>query len=118
MGFYGLFPTASPYVTSVGATQFKSSDGKTVAAEHTASIADGAIITTGGGFADVAAMPDYQKTVVGKWISGAPASKKPPAGTYDATKRAYPDVAFNGHNYQVYMTNNSATTACPCKVGG
>jgi len=116
--FYADFPTASPYVTSVGATAFKSTDGKTVSAEHTASITDGAIITTGGGFAATVPMPSWQKTAVQAWVSGAPADKKPPEGTYDTTKRAYPDISLNGHNYQVYLTNSSKTTKCPCKVDG
>jgi len=46
------FPTDSPYVTSVGATKFTSTDGKTVATEISASVDTGSIITTGGGFSN------------------------------------------------------------------
>jgi len=116
--FYADFPTASPYVTSVGATAFKSVDGVTINAEHTASIVDGAIITTGGGFSAHASRPDWQAEAVQAWVTGAPGVAKPPKGTYDPTKRAYPDVALNGHNYQVYLTKDEKSTSCPCEVDG
>ena len=51
--FYADYPTASQYVTSVGATIFKSKNGHTVTQESGASLKNGAIITTGGGFAAV-----------------------------------------------------------------
>ena len=88
-------------MTSVGATAFKSSDGKTVDSEHTASIVDGAIITTGGGFSALSDTPAWQKRAVSQWATGAPAAVKPPANSYDTSKRGYPDVSLNGHNYQV-----------------
>ena len=47
--FTADYPTSSPYVTSVGATQFLSANGK-VQQEVACSILTGAIITTGGGF--------------------------------------------------------------------
>ena len=112
--FFADFPTGSPYVTSVGATLFKSSDGTTVDAEHAASIIDGAIITTGGGFSAVAPQPAWQKSAVSAWHTGAPAAAKPPASMYDATMRGYPDVTLNGHNYQVFYQGKTTT----CAQGG
>ena len=114
--FWADFPTSSPYVTSVGATIFKTADGKTVAAEHAASIKDGAIITTGGGFSAVADLPSWQSSSVGAWASSSSAPKPPP-GTYDATKRGYPDVSMNGHNYQVWAADNKKDS-CPCSQHG
>lgn len=111
--FYADFPTSSPYVTSVGATLFKSSDGKTVNAEHVASIKDGAIITTGGGFSTMAEQPDFQKVAIQGYVDGS--TPKPPASQYDATQRGYPDISLNGHNYQVYTADNKKTD-CPCSV--
>lgn len=115
--FYADFPTASPYVTSVGATVFKSDDGQSVTAEHAASIIDGAIITTGGGFSNLVDTPHWQQQAVESW-SSTPDNTKPPAGSYDPTKRGYPDISLNGHNYQVFLTSDSKSTSCPCKVGG
>lgn len=113
--FFADFPTSSPYVTSVGATVFKTTDGTTVSAEHVASIKDGAIITTGGGFSTMTAQPDYQKDVVKAWVDGS--STKPPAAQYDATQRGYPDITLNGHNYQVFAATNKKTD-CPCELDG
>jgi subtilase family serine protease len=113
--FYADFPTVSPFVTSVGATMFKSNDGKTVHSEHAASIADGAIITTGGGFSAVADQPSWQKNAVENWVKNAPEDVKPPSYMYDATKRGYPDVSLNGHNYQVAYTDSDSGEI---KIGG
>jgi subtilase family serine protease len=113
--FYPDFPTSSPYVTSVGATAFKTTDGSSVSAEHAASIKDGAIITTGGGFSDVADMPSWQKDAVAQYVAGS--TPKPPSATFDATKRGYPDVTLNGHNYQVVYAKDKGES-CPCDTGG
>jgi hypothetical protein len=114
--FYADFPTSSPYVTSVGATVFKTVDGKSVSEEHAASIKDGAIITTGGGFSTMAEAPLWQKDVVEAYTRGP--TTKPPAGTYDASKRGYPDLTLNGHNYQVWTTKKANSASCPCELHG
>ena len=116
--FFADFPTGSPYVTSVGATAFKSNDGTTVNAEHAASIVDGAIITTGGGFSAVSPGPSWQQEAVDAWLKSAPDDAKPPAFTYNASMRGYPDVTLNGHNYQVFYPAGKTSTTCPCKEGG
>merc|ERR1719336_1685698 len=96
--FWADFPTSSAYVTSVGATQFiASSDGSFK--EIVASIKTGAIITTGGGFSSMQDAPAWQKNQLNSWNNFA--SNKPPSSLYDITKRGYPDVTMNGHNYQV-----------------
>jgi len=113
--FYADFPTSSPYVTSVGATVFKSTDGEHVSAEHVASIKDGSIITSGGGFSTMAPQPSWQKDAVDAYVGGS--TPKPPSSSYDATQRGYPDVTLNGHNYQVWVADNKKTD-CPCSSAG
>jgi subtilase family serine protease len=114
--FFADFPTSSPYVTSVGATVFKTTDGKSISAEHAASIKDGAIITTGGGFSAMAPTPDYQKEDIKQYIAGS--TPKPPAASYNSTGRGYPDITLNGHNYQVFYPAKDDTADCPCTQGG
>ena len=41
-----------------------------ISAEHAASIVDGAIITTGGGFSAHVPRPSWQEGAVSKWVSG------------------------------------------------
>ena len=60
-----------------------------VDAEHAASIIDGAIITTGGGFSAVAPQPAWQKDAVGAWDTGAPSAAKPPKSMYVLGERSY-----------------------------
>jgi len=109
--FTADYPTSSPYVTSVGATQFLSNGGR-VTSEVAASILTKAIITTGGGFSTFQGMPDYQQTTVQQYLTN-PNSNLPPSDTFDANMRAYPDVSFNGHNYLVYYSNDTSDN-CPC----
>jgi tripeptidyl-peptidase-1 len=109
------FPTASPYILAVGATQLV--DGTPLAApkspicvknpngvkpcagggtEVTCSTATGALISSGGGFSNVAARPQWQAAAVAKYLQ-TPAAQ-PPAGDFNATSRGYPDVSALGHN--------------------
>merc|ERR1712157_171340 len=97
--FFSDFPTGSPYVTSIGATILQSNDGSTVSAEEGASIGNGAIITTGGGFG-ISEQGEWQKDAVSQWATGS--GPKPPSWSYDASTRGYPDATLAGHNYQVY----------------
>jgi len=95
------FPASSPYVTSVGATQLFSFDSSTCFSgtqnscsdiqlgEIVASIATGAIITSGSGFSNLFARPSYQNTTVPAYLAKI---------GFSATGRAYPDVVFLGHN--------------------
>jgi subtilase family serine protease len=109
--FAADYPTSSPYVTSVGATQFTWS-GNTVASEIGASILTGAIITTGGGFSSFQAQPSYQSAAVAAYLSSGVAL--PPSFSYNPQMRAYPDIAFNGHHYQIFFSNNTDQDTCPC----
>lgn len=110
--FTAEYPTSSPYVTSVSATQFLW-NGETVSKEIPASITTHARITTGGGFSTFQPQPAYQGAAVNAYLkSGTPL---PPAFAYNMSYRAYPDISFNGHNFLVSISNNSQDLDyCPC----
>jgi subtilase family serine protease len=110
------YPAASQYVTTVGATQLINgvqggnspicSTGGAYAGqcaiggtEVVCSPATGALISSGGGFSNVAAMPSWAQTAQKAYqaISGA----CPPAADYNASGSGYPDVAALGHNYYI-----------------
>lgn len=109
------FPGASPYVTSVGATQITNASPLSTqpkictqfqAAGCAASGTEVAVsyqvagFTSGGGFSEVAVQPDYQASAVKSYLSSGVAL--PPATMYNASNRAHPDVAAVGHNGLIY----------------
>jgi len=110
--FAADFPASSPYVTSVGATQFIWKSSTSVAAEVVASILTGAIITTGGGFSSFQPQPAYQASAVQAWLQKA--VNLPPKSAFDTKYRGYPDIAFNGHKYLVYASRSQDGHSCPC----
>lgn len=67
----------------------------------------GALIVSGGGFSEVAAMPSWQKDVVQAYIQNS--NNVPPAGDFNASGRGYPDIAALGH--KVYIELNGAPVA-------
>lgn len=109
------YPSASPYVTSVGATEIANGvTGKTSEPVCTGSLqcATGgyeivasnkvlAFFSSGGGFSNVAARPAWQESVVAAYLKNA--SAIPPAGDFNATGRGAPDVSALGHNYFIYL---------------
>jgi len=112
--FVADYPASSPYVTSVGATQFLSQDGQTIDAEVVASIKSGAHITTGGGFSTFQPIQKYQVPAVAAWIARAKLDGTlPPMGSFNPKYRAYPDISFNGHNYAVFLSKQQSEQ-CPC----
>jgi tripeptidyl-peptidase-1 len=104
------YPAASPYITSVGATQLDSpvanlpnpppvcvNQGYSCASgglEHAVSYAV-ANFASGGGFSNVAPMPSYQSAAVAAYLKSGVAL--PPVGYYNTTGRGYPDVAAIGN---------------------
>lgn len=106
------YPTSSPYVTSVGATQFygkpntSKPDGEMVCSSQT-----GAIITGGGGFSLVQPRPHFQKKAVKQYIKLANLN----TSLFNESNRAYPDVTFVGHNFLVEASLN-ANGSCPCQL--
>jgi len=110
------YPAASPFITSVGATQLNNpvtslpnpppvctgqgydcaSGGTEVAVSY-----DVASFASGGGFSNYVPMPDYQKTAVANYLKSG--VQLPPAGYFNATNRAYPDVAAFGTAVLIYQ---------------
>jgi len=107
--FFPDFPSSSPYVTSVGATQINNptqlpnqpaictsggfqcvgAGGQEVAVSY-----DHANFASGGGFSNVASMPTYQTKAVNAYIHGGTAL--PPQAYWNATGRAFPDISSLG----------------------
>ncbi|OQR93774.1 tripeptidyl-peptidase [Achlya hypogyna] len=90
------WPSSSPYVTTVGATQL-GVDGSEL-------VCSGALhggVTSGGGFSNVYEVPAWQKAVVGRYLASAACPTKP--GFFNPVGRGYPDVAVIGAHYSVVL---------------
>jgi len=114
------FPAASPYVTTVGATEINPlsqtlKNTCTACSEAEGLYGIGCVaggtqdavsyevsqFASGGGFSNFAKMPAYQEHVVkGYLASGTPL---PPASYFNATGRGYPDVSAMGNNYLIQL---------------
>ncbi|QDS77382.1 hypothetical protein FKW77_005860 [Venturia effusa] len=88
------FPTACPWITSVGSTEAFEPE---VATKRFAS---------GAGFSNYFCRPDYQKDAVNDYIDSLDGLHD---GLYNKTGRAYPDVAAQG-NRQVIVWNGGLQT--------
>ena len=86
--FIPNFPTGCPYVTSVGAT--KNTDPEVAAFDASNGF------TSGAGFSNYFATPDWQKSTVDKYIASLNGTYD---GLYNKSGRAYPDIAANGQRY-------------------
>jgi len=116
-----IFPGASPYVLSIGATMLVNSDNvvgeqadqpkppicdvytcaDTNTMEEVACSYPDALITTGGGFSAYSPRPSWQNTVVTDYLQNTPPAQLPPALDFNATNRGFPDVSALGHNYLI-----------------
>jgi len=116
-----IYPGASPYITSVGATML-SEDASVLSTRNNRRQSSppicqtyqcattnvevvctypNALITTGGGFSYYSSRPTWQSPEVSKYLaSGIPL---PPSADYNATDRGFPDVAGLGHNYIIRL---------------
>ena len=113
--FLADYPAASPYITSVGATQadaetfFPSTvapachdsrnwtcvrSGRESAVNFTRSH-----FTSGGGFSNVSAQPAYQRAAVSNFLSSS--TQLPPSTYFNRSLRAFPDVSALGHDWFV-----------------
>lgn len=131
------WPTASPWITAVGATQLvnftkaaapkspickkpvQGTECPDSGTEVVCSPATGALIASGGGFSNVAPRPSYQDAAVKAYI--AMNGVVPPAKDYNATGRGYPDVAALGHNYVIWAGGEPTLvdgTSCSAPVFG
>jgi tripeptidyl-peptidase-1 len=127
------WPTSSPYITAVGATQLATSTvggtspickGQLSCAvngtEIVCSKASGALITSGGGFSAYAPQPSYQTSVVQGYLSQS--GLTPPSSDFNPSGRGYPDVSALGHNYYIELTGqvqavDGTSAACPVFAG-
>ena len=112
--FYPMYPSSSPWVTSVGATQLPPTthpsgacdapvSSRDAASEVAASVRTGAGVTSGGGFSLLSRRPGYQAAAVDAYLAAA--GSLPPDGTFNTEGRGYPDVSLNGHKYLIFEGN-------------
>jgi len=107
------FPAGSPYITSVGGTDFESTP-PTIGAES-------AWVDSGGGFSDDFPIPDFQKDAVAAYKSN-PDANLPPQAYWNGSGRGYPDVAALGGTKTPYCVATSgmfqgvAGTSASCPV--
>lgn len=66
------------------------------------STANGASITSGGGFSTLDAAPSWQAPFISNYFKSLPASQIPPAG-YSTTGRGYPDVSLVAHSFETVI---------------
>jgi len=110
------YPGCSPYITSVGATQlnnpvYKLPNPPPICTGHGYSCASGgtevavsfdhAHFASGGGFSNYAPMPSYQTSFVKAYLASG--VKLPPSTYFNASNRAYPDVAAIGSDVLIYQ---------------
>ena len=83
-----VFPTSSPYVTSVGGTN------------RTKNGTMSTWVSGGGGFSDYFPTADFQKEVVERYLQGGTA---PDSKHFNQSGRAYPDVSAYANNCQLVI---------------
>lgn len=104
------FPASSPYVTTVGGTEFTSifSD-----------VDEKANDISGGGFSNVFNMPDYQVDTVQAYLN---TTKLPDASLFNPKMRAYPDVSAMSDDFWIIISrllmNVAGTSAATPTVAG
>ncbi|XP_028908370.1 tripeptidyl-peptidase 1 [Ornithorhynchus anatinus] len=88
--FRPSFPASSPYITAVGGTSFRNPF------RVTDEVAD---YISGGGFSNAFPRPAYQEEAVSKFLHSS--TRLPPSHYFNASGRAYPDVAALSDGYWV-----------------
>lgn len=113
-----IFPGASPWVVSVGATMLQNSTQNATgtlppicdqfpcasATTELVCTIPQALITSGGGFSDYVTVPSYQADVVNAYLKSG--VKLPPSTDFNKGNRGFPDVAALGHNYLIAYEND------------
>ncbi|ETI31125.1 hypothetical protein F443_21849 [Phytophthora nicotianae P1569] len=109
------WPSSSPYITSVGATMLLPKAQQAAKPffrtkeEVICSVENGGIITSGGGFSNIYAIPAYQRTAVERYLGTRNIPSTP--GFFNASGRAYPDVAAIGAGFLVYMNGRLSSVS-------
>jgi tripeptidyl-peptidase-1 len=129
------YPSASPYITSVGGTQMNNpvplpasaqppicsgyscvASGQEVAVSY-----DHANFASGGGFSNVASMPGYQAKAVNAYLSSG-SVQLPNSTYYNATSRGFPDISSFGADILIVMSGSvtpiGGTSAATPTVAG
>ncbi|KAF8074710.1 peptidase S8/S53 domain-containing protein [Lyophyllum atratum] len=83
--FQPAFPASCPFVTAVGGTT---------------KVPEVAVSFSGGGFSRYFARPTYQSSAVTGFLNNLGTTY---SGLYNASGRAYPDLAAQGNNFQVVI---------------
>merc|ERR1712050_629176 len=112
--FHPDFPGASPYITTVGGTDFA---GTQIGDET-------AWRSGGGGFSNTFGQPAYQKEAVAAYLADKSANF-PPQQLWNATGRGYPDLAALGGQKNSYCVSTSGrfagvagtSASCPVAAG-
>jgi len=115
------FPAASPYITAVGGTDL---------AEKSVIGAEKAWSDGGGGFSTHFAIPEYQASFVSEYLKNLEAAgETPPADAFNASGRAYPDIAALAGTQNAYCVGatmalspgmvgvGGTSAACPVASG-
>jgi tripeptidyl-peptidase-1 len=126
------FPSCSPYVTSVGATQLENvpgalnnappicSEGFECAAsgDEVAVSFDQSYFASGGGFSWYSPMPSYQTQAVSSYLNSG--VTLPPASYYNNTNRGFPDVSAIGSACLIYDGGPTPVggTSCSAPIFG
>ena len=104
--FQPSLPGSMPHVVAVGGT----TGGKDpTEPERAAAVESGGKITTGGGFSDVFPQPEWQKLAVQRYLKQY-AYDLPPESFFNASNRAYPDVALAAEDVAVVFAASGAGT--------
>merc|ERR1712137_881506 len=108
------YPASSNFVTAVGGTMFSAADvlspplppfcqeaTRTCAGAGTEVVSQPpeALITSGGGFSNVADTPSWQATQVQQYLNSG--ALLPPSNTFNATGRGYPDLTALAHHFMI-----------------
>lgn len=95
--FGPLFPGSCPYVTTVGATQVNFT---TTGQQKEVAVYDKPHnFWSGGGFSNIHGRPSFQAQAVSQYL--AKHDPRYPSGTFNASGRAYPDIALVGANVTI-----------------
>ncbi|KAJ6784771.1 hypothetical protein PWT90_05731 [Aphanocladium album] len=96
-GYYATWPASCPYVTTVGGTEFDSSNREVVAdfAKY-----NSAVTSPGGGYSKHFSAPSYNKAATGAYASGLTAAQRQ---KINVNGRGYPDIALVSTKYQVVV---------------
>ena len=119
-GYQPEFPASSPWITSVGGTAF----GHKKTDVDSEEVWNDGSIGTGGGFSDMFPRPAYQQLAVESWFNTSMKEHHMPlnASWWNATGRAYPDLAALATPYQTicsgYVQIGTGTSASTPTMAG